>query len=458
MGTPARGAAHWTILLGLLGGAVCGALANAWVGDSEVGRAWLNRFSDGVCYPIGQVFLRGLMLVVMPLVFASLATGVGELPNLKKLGAIGSRTMGMFLATTAVSAVLGISLLNTFKPGEGFDEATRQELMRQYGGEAGEKGAVAASGEAKTTKELSDKILDMFLPKNVLSAVVGGQPTKASELGKVPSRLGDMLPLIVFSLLFGVALTQIAEDRRRAMLGWLSTLAEAMVGIVGFAMKLAPLAVFCLIFTVTSKFGLSLLSKLSFYLGLVVAGYLVQLFLFYPLVLRLLVRTPPLAFLRKCVPIMATAFSTSSSNATLPTSLRVTKESLGVRPGVAGFVLPLGATINMNGTALFEGAVVLFVAQVFGVQLDVGQQIVVVLLAVISAVGAAGVPGGSLPLLMTIMAQVGVPPDGIAIILGVDRLLDMGRTVVNVMGDVVAAAFVERCEVAADGAASRRIP
>jgi DAACS family dicarboxylate/amino acid:cation (Na+ or H+) symporter len=356
----------------------------------------------------------------------------------------------MFLLTSAVSAALGLTLINVFRPGDGFDVATRDELMQEFGGAAGKVGQTAAANAPQGTQDLVTKVLDMFLPRNVLAAVVGGQPGKLEDLGKPPARLGDMLPLITFALLFGIALSQLAEERRRLLLGWLAALADVMVGIVGIVMRLAPLAVFCLIFSVTSKFGLALLSKLSFYTGLTAAGYAVQVFLFYPLLLRFFARTAPGPFLRKCTPIFATAFSTSSSNATLPTTLRVAKESLGVRPSVAGFVLPLGATINMNGTALFEGAVVLFVAQVFGVHLDLGEQMLVILLAVISAVGAAGVPGGSIPLLMTIMAQVGVPPDGIAIVLGVDRLLDMGRTVVNVMGDVVTAAVVERSEQAND--------
>lgn len=454
MSSSQRSASHWSILAGLLLGAAAGAAANAWVGDSPQARAWLDRVSDGVAYPIGQVFLRGLMLVVMPLVFASLAVGIGELPNLRKLGSLGSRTLAMFLLTSAASAVLGLTVLNVFKPGEGFDPPTREALMAEFGGAAQGYEATAESNATKTTQEFSNKILDMFLPRNVLAAVVGGQPNKPADMGKVPTRLGDMLPLITFAMLFGIALTQVVEDRKRAMLGWLSTLAEVMVGIVGLAMRLAPLAVFCLIFSVTAKFGLALLSKLSTYMVLVLACYVFQIFVFYPILLRFLARVKPREFLRKCLPIMATALSTSSSNATLPTSLRVARESLGVRPTVAGFVLPLGATINMNGTALFEGAVVLFVAQVFGVQLSLVDQALVVLLAVISAVGAAGVPGGSLPLLMTIMAQVGVPPDGIAIILGVDRVLDMGRTVVNVMGDVVAAAYVERCEQDLDARAA----
>ncbi len=446
MNGEARGPSHWSILVGLVAGALVGAVVNAAVGDSGAGREWLERVSDGVAYPIGQLFLRGLMLVVMPLVFASLVVGVGGLPSLRKLGTLGGRTLAMFLLTSAASAALGLALINVFRPGDGFDVATRDELMQEFGGAASKVGQTAAANAPQGTQDLATKVLDMFLPRNVLAAVVGGQPGKLEDLGKTPARLGDMLPLITFALLFGIALSQLAEERRRLMLGWLAALADVMVGIVGLVMRLAPLAVFCLIFSVTSKFGLTLLSKLSFYTGLTAAGYAVQIFLFYPLLLRFFARTAPGPFLRKCTPIFATAFSTSSSNATLPTTLRVAKESLGVRPSVAGFVLPLGATINMNGTALFEGAVVLFVAQVFGVHLDLGEQMLVILLAVISAVGAAGVPGGSIPLLMTIMAQVGVPPDGIAIVLGVDRLLDMGRTVVNVMGDVVTAAVVERSE------------
>jgi DAACS family dicarboxylate/amino acid:cation (Na+ or H+) symporter len=167
--------------------------------------------------------------------------------------------------------------------------------------------------------------------------------------------------------------------------------------------------------------------------------------------LRSLARRRPVEFLRTCIPVMVTAFSTSSSNATLPTSLRVAQKELGIRPTVAGFVLPLGATMNMNGTALFEGALVLFIAQIFGIDLPIGKQILVVLLCVFSAIGAAGVPGGSLPLVMIVMAQVGVPADGIAIVLGVDRLLDMGRTVINVMGDVVCSAYIERVEARGAG-------
>jgi DAACS family dicarboxylate/amino acid:cation (Na+ or H+) symporter len=275
------------------------------------------------------------------------------------------------------------------------------------------------------------KYLDMFLPRNVLQAVVVNM---------------HMIPLIVFALLFGAALTFMPGERRATMVGWLEGLNDAMIGIVGIAMKLAPLAVFCLIFSVVARFGLDVVNKLAFYVLTILGCYVIQLFVIYPIILVVLARRRPFEFLKGAIPVMVTAFSTSSSSATLPTSIRVAERSLGIRKTVAGFVLPLGATMNMNGTALFEGALVLFVAQIFGIEFTLEKQLLVIMLAVFTAIGAAGVPGGALPLIMVVMDQVGVPPDGIAIVLGADRILDMGRTVVNVTGDLVCSAWIERSE------------
>ena len=274
------------------------------------------------------------------------------------------------------------------------------------------------------------RILDEVLPRNMVGAITQMK----------------MIPLIVLAALFGIGLATQPPKRRDAMIDWLDSVSDAMVMIVGIAMKLAPVAVFCLIFVVMGKFGGHILSKLSLYVAVVLGCYCAQLFIFYPIMIRLFARRNPLEFLRGAIPIMVTAFSTSSSNATLATTMRVSERDLGIRPSVAGFVLPLGATINMNGTALFEGCVVLFIAQIFGIDISISQQLVVLLLCVVSSIGVAGVPGGSLPLLMIVMDQVGVPAAGIAIVLGVDRLLDMGRTVVNVTGDVVTAAYVEETE------------
>lgn len=422
---------HRKVLFGLVLGALAGLAANEIGAYVEGGKDTVAFLADGVAHPIGQIFLRLLFLVVVPLVFASLSVGVANLGDLKKVGKIGARTMLFFFLTTAFSVVLGIALMHLFKPGVGFDSDVRAHLMKDFGGDAAKIQVAAEAQKGGTTLETANRYLDMFLPRNVISAVVQMQ----------------MLPLIVFALLFGAALTMVPHGRRNAMLGWLEAIGEAMVGIVGFAMKLAPPAVFCLVFSVVAKFGLDVLQKLVFYVVIVLAAYLIQLFVLYPFLLRALAGRRPLEFLKTCIPVIVTAFSTSSSNATLPTSLRVAQEDLGIRSSVAGFVLPLGATMNMNGTALFEGALVLFIAQIFGIELSLSQQLLVVLLCVFSAIGAAGVPGGSLPLIMIVMAQVGVPPDGIAIVLGVDRLLDMGRTVINVMGDLVCASYIERVEM-----------
>jgi len=429
---------HQRILVGLVAGAVAGFLANRIGARSEAAARVVGWLADGVAHPIGQVFLRTLFLVVVPLVFASLAVGIANLGDLRRLGRMGGRTLAFFFLTTAFSTALGLLLMNALRPGEGFDATTRVALMDQYGADVESVRARAEVWRFDSLLGAVNQVLDLFLPRNVLKAAVEMQ----------------MLPLIVFALLCGSALTLVPQARRQRFVDWLETVGELMVTIVGFAMRLAPYAVFCLIFSVVARFGLELLQRLAAYVLVVLAGYLVQLGLLYPLLLRGLCGRAPAAFFRKALPVIGTSFSTSSSSATLPTSLRVSQADLGIRPEVAGFVLPLGATMNMNGTALFEGALILFVAQVFGIHLSLVQQLLVVLLCVFSAIGAAGVPGGALPLIMIVMAQVGVPPDGIAIVFGVDRLLDMGRTVVNVMGDLVCAAWVERAETTA----VRRIP
>ena len=419
---------HWAILIALALGAATGVGAHALTDGDASRRESLAWVTDWVAYPIGQVFLRLLFLVVVPLVFAALAASVARLGDLRALGRMGVRTAIFFLLTTAFSVLLGLAAMHWVRPGEGFDPAMRADLMQAFSGEAQSLRGATPAAAATTATAKMNLVLEMFLPRNMIGAIAQMQ----------------MLPLILFALLFGAGVGVQAPERRQRVLDALDAIADAMVWIVGVAMRLAPLAVFCLIFVATGKFGMSLLGKLSIFVALVLGLYLVQLFVLYPTLLKVVVGRGPVAFLRGCIPIMATAFSTSSSNATLATSIEVSERDLGIRPSVASFVLPLGATVNMNGTALFEGCVVLFVAQVFGVQLGMAQQAQVLVLCVLSAIGVAGVPGGSLPLLMIVMAQVGVPAEGIALVLGVDRLLDMGRTVVNVMGDVVTAAFVEQ--------------
>jgi DAACS family dicarboxylate/amino acid:cation (Na+ or H+) symporter len=255
-----------------------------------------------------------------------------------------------------------------------------------------------------------------------------------------------MLAVMFFALMLGIALAVSPRQRVQPLINVLEALYEVTMVIIGFAMRLAPYGVAMLIFTLTARFGFSVVRQLGAYVAVVLFGLAFHQFVTYSLLLRLLGRTSPIEFFRGIREVMVTAFSTSSSNATLPTALRVTEENLGVPRDIAAFVLTLGSTANQNGTALFEGVTVLFLAQFFGVDLSLGKQVLVVLMSVLAGIGTAGVPGGSLPLIVPVLIAVGVPGEGIGVILGVDRLLDMCRTVLNVTGDITAAVVVARSE------------
>jgi DAACS family dicarboxylate/amino acid:cation (Na+ or H+) symporter len=255
-----------------------------------------------------------------------------------------------------------------------------------------------------------------------------------------------MLAVIFIALAIGVALTLLSAEKARPMQDFLESLGHITVAIIEMIMKVAPYGVSCLIFSVTARFGFGLLLNLLKYVVTVVGSLALFQFVGYALILKLVAGRSPREFFRKAKIVMLTAFSTSSSNATLPTTMRVAQEDMGIPREIAGFTLPLGATMNMNGTSLFEGATVLFLAQVFGVHLTIGQQFIVVIMSVVTAIGVAGIPGGSIPLLMMVLGMVGVPMEGIAIILGVDRILDMCRTTLNVTGDLVTATIVNRFE------------
>lgn len=446
-------ALHTKILLGLLLGAICGISVNlltprpprtqaaAVVAGLNPALGWpsavpwaslvqdkmpqpartIDHLLRYVMEPVGQVFLRLLLMTVIPLVFASLAVGVAKLGDLSSLGRIGAKTFAYFVITMTVAVLIGLFLVNTLRPGDLIPTETKDALLRQYGEQAAQRKAPASFGVETFVN---------IIPRNPVLAAVDM----------------DMLGIIFFALMFGIALTMIDPGRSRLILEALEGLGDIMVIIINFAMRIAPYGVFALIFTVTARFGFDLLAPLGLYIFIVIAGIALQMFGVLSFLLWTLSRLNPLTFFRRVRAIMVTAFSTSSSNATLPTSLKVTEEELGVPKQICGFVLPLGATMNMNGTALFEGVTVVFLAQVFGKDLTLGQQAVIVILAVLTAIGAAGVPGGSIPLLMMVLAYADVPPSGIALILGVDRLLDMCRTTLNVIGDVATATFIARTE------------
>jgi DAACS family dicarboxylate/amino acid:cation (Na+ or H+) symporter len=417
------------ILRGLVFGAIAGSvvlLLAPHVPGLLDGAKWV---AENLFDPLGQVFLRMLFFVVIPLVFASLAGGVVQLGELSNLGPLAGRTFALFFANMTIAATLGLLMMNLLNPGGRMDDATTTRLVQEYSGQASQHVERSETRPQFT----ASTVVDMFMPRNLFGAFVGNQRNV----------LGDVLPLIMFAILVGAAGLKLPEPRRKRLLDGLDTVADLMTGIVHFALRLAPYAVPAMIFSVVVKVGFDILVAL----GLFVLGcggmLLLHLFGTMSIWLRFLAKRRPVEFFREIKDVLITAFSTSSSSATLPAALTACRERLGIAPSTAGFVMPLGTTMNMSGTALYEGCVVLFVAQVFGVHLGLMEQVTLVFLSVLSAVAVAAIPGGSLPLIAGLLVAFGIPPEGIGIILGVDRLLDMTRTMTNVGADMVTTAVVD---------------
>jgi DAACS family dicarboxylate/amino acid:cation (Na+ or H+) symporter len=419
---------HTRILLALILGVLAGLAANLLLPRQNDGTfpPLFEGIIEYVADPVGQIFLRLLKLTVVPLVFSSLALGVAQLGSQGNLGRIAIKTFAFFLITMSVAVVIGLTMVNTIRPGESISKTTQDELEARY------KKDIEKAQKKSQDNPFGIHTFIGIVPENPVTAMAANPP--------------EMLAVIFFALLIGLGLTRIHPDRSKAIMIALEGLNDLMVLIIGWAMLLAPFGVFALIFKTTSLFGLELFKAVVWYALIVIVGIALQMFGVLPVLLVALARVNPIAFYKKIRQIVLTAFSTCSSSATLPTSISVSEKELGVPPPIAGFVLPLGATMNMNGTALFEGVTVVFLAQVFGKDLSVLQQLIVLVMSVLTAIGAAGVPGGSLPLLATVLAMFGVSADGLALILGIDRILDMCRTTLNVVGDVAAAAYVTRSE------------
>jgi dicarboxylate/amino acid:cation (Na+ or H+) symporter, DAACS family len=332
-----------------------------------------------------------------------------------------------------MSVIIGISLVNIVQPGVGLAEHDRQLLMSTISTSAAH-GTVEKAAQSKT---IVQTLLDI-IPKNPLADAVGAFDETY--------RGGGILALMFFSLFVGLALTLARSERTEVFEKWLQGLYDVVMKIIAIAMKMAPVGVACLVFAVTARLGMDVVWLLGKFILVVIGGLLLQMFGVYALAIRFLARVSPIKFFRRLEEVILTAFSTSSSNVTLPTALRVTEEKLHVPPRISRFVLTLGSTANQNGTALYEGVVVLFLAQFFGVNLTFTQQAMVVLAAVLAGIGTAGVPGGSLPVIVLVLQSVGVPGEAIAVIFGVDRILDMSRTVLNVTGDITAAMCIAKSE------------
>jgi dicarboxylate/amino acid:cation (Na+ or H+) symporter, DAACS family len=421
---------HTRILAGLTVGVVAGLAVNAAWGGSHPAVTWLVYH---VTEPVGALFLRALLMIVVPLIASSLVVGVAGIGDVRRLGRVGLRSFAYCFVISAISVVIGLTLANTIRPGERVSPETARELAERYGSDAQRRVQAMQTERAAPAKSPLMQVVETIVPANPLYAV------SATETPQ-------MLHLMFFALVVGAALTLIPAEVGAPVVRVLEGVYAVSAKIVDIVMKVAPFAVACLLFTNVARFGIDLLAALSWFVLTVLLGLALQMFGVYSLSVRLLSRLSPLDFFRRVKTVMLTAFSTSSSNATLPTALRVSEENLGVPREINSFVLTVGATANQNGTALYEGVTVLFLAQLAGVDLTLGQQLMVVYMAILGGIGTAGVPSGSIPFIILVLATVGVNPALIAVILGVDRILDMCRTTLNVVGDLTAATYVARAE------------
>jgi dicarboxylate/amino acid:cation (Na+ or H+) symporter, DAACS family len=422
---------HTRILIGLLVGVVAGITVNALFGGEHPRVTWVV---TNITEPVGTLFLRMLLMIVVPLVFSSLVVGVAGIGDIRKLGRVGLKSFAYCLVISGISVVIGLTLANTIRPGERLDADTKARLERRFSQGAAEEIDKAKKSENKDSAFM--QVVKNLIPSNLFAMV----------LGESPNYTPSMLQLMFFALIIGVAVTLLPFETTAPFLRGLQALYEITAKIIEIIMKFAPYAVACLLFNNTARFGLDLLQALGLFIVTVLAGLLIHMVGVYSLSVYFLSRINPLEFFRRIKTVILTAFSTSSSNATLPTALRVSEENLGVPQEINSFVLTVGATANQNGTALYEGVTVLFLAQLAGVDLSLGQQLMVVYLAILGGIGTAGVPSGSIPFIIGVLATINVNPALIAIILGVDRILDMCRTTLNVVGDITAATFVARSE------------
>jgi len=425
---PKKRSDHLKIFLGMFAGIVAGIVIR-YSGLSFESIQTVVRYVK----PVGDVFMRMLFMTVMPLLVSALTLGVAEIGDMRRLGRIGLRTLGFTVTVSTIAVLIGVTLTVIARPGGAISLENRRMLLERF--------PVSALSDPEALKSGDRGILDTLVkivPKNPLEDMVRAfDPSYAG---------GGILAVIFFSFMLGVAIALCDPEKVRGFKSALEGLYETVMKLIAIGMKLAPLGVFSLLFSLSATMGFSILAILFRYVAVVLAALVLHLFGVYSILLKTAGGMRPGLFFRGTADVMLVAFSTSSSNATLPTTLRTAVETLKLRRDISRFVLTLGATANQNGTALYEGVTALFLAQCFGIPLGFMQQIFIVVLCVLAGIGTAGVPGGSLPAVMMILAGIGVPVESLGIILGVDRLLDMSRTVVNVQGDLTAAVVVNRYE------------
>ncbi|WP_166039975.1 dicarboxylate/amino acid:cation symporter [Sphingosinicella sp. YJ22] len=409
------------MLIGFLVGLGAGLAVYAGARDA----AWVDTVTTYVTNPIGQIFLRLIFMLVIPLLFSALVVGISEMGEIRSLRRVGLRTLAYTVIVSSIAVAVSLIVVNLLQPGAGVDRAAAQSMLA----ESSER----ASQIVRTGAEQPSGI-DAFItlvPNNLIEAMGSN---------------ASIISVMIFALFFGIGLMLTDTPNARLLQRGFEGLFDVTMKLILIVIKLAPIAIACFMFNLAAVFGWDLLIRLSAYVGVVLLALGIQMFVVFPALLATLGRKNPIAFFRETQEATVMAFSTASSNATLPTALRVADEKLGLPRRVSRFVLTIGATANQNGTAMFEGVTVIFLAQFFGIELSLGQQIMVMLVCILGGIGTAGVPAGSLPVVALILAMVGLDPAAIALVLGVDRFLDMCRTTLNVIGDLVAAQIISAGE------------
>ena len=418
-------ALHWQIIIGLTLGLIYGIIA-ANTGLGSFTAAWIA--------PFGIIFINLLKLIAVPLVLSSLITGVASLSDLKKLSRIGGKTIAIYIGTTSVAVTIGLVSVNIIQPGGRVPDQMKEKLQETY-----EKDATIKSGSAQNIKDRGplQPIVDM-VPNNFFSSASSNR---------------NMLQVVFVAIFVGIGLIQIPKDKGKPVLDFFEGLNDVVIKLVDLIMFMAPIGVFALIAQTINKVAgddpsqvLELLGALGFYMFAVILGLIAHAAITYTGLLKTMTKMPLNVFYKGIAPAQLLAFSTSSSGATLPVTMERCEDELGVSEEVSSFVLPLGATVNMDGTALYQAVAAVFIAQTLGMDLDLGAQLTIILTAVLASIGTAAVPGAGIIMLVIILEAVGVPSAGIALILGVDRILDMMRTVVNITGDASVAVIVASSE------------
>ena len=418
-------ALHWQIIIGLVLGLVYGIVA--------ANNGWGSFTSDWIA-PFGTIFMSLLKLIAVPLVLSSLITGVASLSDLKKLSRIGGKTIAIYVGTTAVAVTIGLISVNMLQPGDKVPDQMKENLQKTY-----QEDASVRAGSAQKVKDRGplQPIVDI-VPSNFFSSASSNR---------------NMLQVVFVAIFVGIGLIQIPKDKGKPVLDFFEGLNDVVIKLVDFIMLMAPVGVFALIAQTINKVAgndlsqvLELLGALGYYMIAVIFGLIIHAGFTYTGLLKLLTKMPLKTFYKGIAPAQLLAFSTSSSGATLPVTMECCEDELGVSEEVSSFVLPLGATINMDGTALYQAVAAVFIAQTLGMELGIGAQLTIILTAVLASIGTAAVPGAGIIMLVIILEAVGVPSEGIALILGVDRILDMMRTTINVTGDATVAVIIASTE------------